>query len=287
MKKVNTKEELLEELKKYEGILNSPMINYLNSLIELEFSVVRDYITENDREILSELDLYKEVAIYNIYNKALKLFEGRNVKISDNSEGREGLRVYAEADIVKEPIGVFDFSYLEGPLSLKVPKGYKTTRIGEINLYKTIGCKTQRQEEMDRILKTLERLYDEKNPYHDAPGVFGGPGSQWAFHHADKVREYEQKFKELDEKKELTEEDNETIKITEEYHEMLMEDLGLTNKDFQPKQKQGLLEGIIEKQVLDPETLRKRLAGEEESELHKTYTKKLPGLEIRNNITYI
>ena len=42
--RVNTREELLELLKEYRGILSNPMQEYLNSLIELEFSVIRDYI---------------------------------------------------------------------------------------------------------------------------------------------------------------------------------------------------------------------------------------------------
>ena len=44
IERVETKEELLESLEKYKGILSVPMIEYLNSLIELEFSVVRENI---------------------------------------------------------------------------------------------------------------------------------------------------------------------------------------------------------------------------------------------------
>ena len=44
IERVKTKEELLESLEKYKGILSVPMIEYLNSLIELEFSVVRENI---------------------------------------------------------------------------------------------------------------------------------------------------------------------------------------------------------------------------------------------------
>ena len=53
LNKVNTREELLELLKSYRGILSNPMQDYLNSLIELEFSVIRDYIKDKDREVLA------------------------------------------------------------------------------------------------------------------------------------------------------------------------------------------------------------------------------------------
>ncbi len=39
------------------------MIEYLNSLLELEFSVVRENIGKQDRDALSELDIYRNVAI--------------------------------------------------------------------------------------------------------------------------------------------------------------------------------------------------------------------------------
>lgn len=57
---ISTKEELIELLKKYKGILNSSIIEYLNYLIELEFSVIKDYIGEEERLALSELELYKK-----------------------------------------------------------------------------------------------------------------------------------------------------------------------------------------------------------------------------------
>ena len=53
---ISTKEELIELLKKYKGILNSSIIEYLNYLIELEFSVIKDYIGEEERLALSELE---------------------------------------------------------------------------------------------------------------------------------------------------------------------------------------------------------------------------------------
>lgn len=49
--KINTKEELIELLNNYKGILNNVMIDYLNSLINLDFSVIRDYIDSNDRVV--------------------------------------------------------------------------------------------------------------------------------------------------------------------------------------------------------------------------------------------
>ncbi len=61
-----TKKDLLKLLETYKGVLNKTMIDYLNSLINLEFSVVRNYISETDRKVLAELNIYKQIATYNI-----------------------------------------------------------------------------------------------------------------------------------------------------------------------------------------------------------------------------
>lgn len=58
--KLETKEKLLELLKRYRGILANSMIDYLNSLVELEFSVIREYISDSDRKALAELEIYKK-----------------------------------------------------------------------------------------------------------------------------------------------------------------------------------------------------------------------------------
>ena len=56
--KVEDKEVLKNILKRYEDTLNKPTLEYLNSLIELEFSVVKDNISSTKKENLIELELY-------------------------------------------------------------------------------------------------------------------------------------------------------------------------------------------------------------------------------------
>jgi hypothetical protein len=274
LNKINTREELVELLKNYKGILTDSMISYLNSLIDLEFSVIRDYIGDNDRVVLSELEVYKRIAMYNIYNRALRLFKENEseLTISGNNDGIEGLNVYASLG-EKRSCKLFDFVYHDGPMSLssKIPSGYKTMKIGNISLFQTIESKEQREAELMRVMSELDRLYDEKNPYHPRPHTYGGPAPQWAFEHARKIKAYEEKFNILDSKKELTDEDKKEIEITKKFHELLLEDYGLTNKDFEEENNQHKLYDF----------------GEDETELHKTLVKRMPNINIRNNIKYI
>ena len=265
--KINTREELIELLKGYKGILADSMINYLNSLIDLEFSVIRDYISDNDRVALSELEVYKRIAMYNIYNRALNIFKQNEseLEISGNNDGIEGLEVYASLG-EKRSCKLFDFDYHEGPMSLssKIPSDYKTMKIGNISLFQTIDSKEQREAELMRVMSILDRLYDEKNPYHSRPHTYGGPAPQWAYEHAQKIKAYEEKFNQLDAKDIKTKE----IEITKKFHELLLEDYGLTNKDFENNQQ---FSGF----------------GKEKTELQKTLVRRMPNINIENNIKYI
>lgn len=270
--KVNTKEELIELLKKYRGILADPMIDYLTSLIELEFSVIREYIKEDDRKSLAELEIYKRIAIYNIYNRALNLFNEKKMKynFTGNEDGYEGLIIFVplkDNNIIK----VFDFNYKgfysDSWSTVKIPDEYKTMEIGTISLYQSLESKELRDAELNRIMNHLERLYDAHNPYPSRRGVVGGPRRQWTYQHAHEIAEYEKRFTELDGKKELNDMDKREIEITNEIRNLLLEDYGLTNKSF-------------EEEV-------KPVFGREKDILQKTLVKRQPNLSITNNIKYI
>lgn len=268
LNKVNTKEELIELLKEYRGILTNSMLNYLNSLIELEFSVIKEYIGDNDRKVLSELEVYKRIAIYNIYNRALNLFKEQNNEfiIFGNNEGLESLSISTKLNdrIVK----LFDFDHSEHLSYNQVHSGYKSMKIGDILLYQTLENTKLREEELNRVMRKLERLYNQKNPHPSIRGVYGGSGSQWAYEHKQEIAKYEKIFTELDSKKELSDEDKREIEITNQIHEILLKDYGLTNKSFEE-----------EKNSFTPNN--------EKSVLQKTLVKKQPNLTIENHIKYM
>lgn len=266
---LNTKEELQELLKKHKGILNISTIDYLESLIELEFSVIRNYISENDRAVLSQLELYKKVATYNIYKKALNIFEKyEELKISDNDEEIDSLIVYAP--LGKKKTKLFGFNY-EGDLE---------NQIGTISLFQTIQDKEKRKAEINRINKKLEKLYNERNPYPNNNGsllsfgndlfdddldfVIGGPSQDWDVEHQIEKERYEKKLAKLNKTK-LTDKDKKEIEIRKKFHDLLLEDYGLTSSGF--------------------ETLEEDK--KEQTELRKTLIKKMPNLVIEDNIKYM
>ena len=116
-KKISSKEELKESLDRYKRILNPRVIDYLNQLVELEFSAVKDIIDIEDREMLQNLDLYKNVVAYNIYNRTLELLSNeQELKIFDNKDRISGLMAYK--DIGNPAIRILDYTYEHGALKL-------------------------------------------------------------------------------------------------------------------------------------------------------------------------
>lgn len=260
-KKISSKEELKESLNRYKRILNPRVIDYLNQLVELEFSAVKDIIDIEDREILQNLDLYKNVVAYNIYNRTLELLSNeQELKIFDNKDRVSGLMAYK--DIGNNTIRILDYKYDNGILKL----------------FQTVDDKKVRKEQLELVMTKLEQLYNKENPYSCSVTELkqpynkktlkrlGGPGAKWNFDHSREVSEYEKLFTRLDSKKKITDYEKKKISITKKYHDLLFEEYGLTDDDF-----------IISKQA--PSTV--------DNISNKTLVKKLPGLKIENNIEYI
>lgn len=248
-KKISSKEELKESLNRYKRILNPRVIDYLNQLVELEFSAVKDIIDIEDREILQNLDLYKNVVAYNIYNRTLELLSNeQELKIFDNKDRISGLMAYK--DIGNPAIRILDYNYENGALKL----------------FQTVYDKKVRKEQLELVMTKLEQLYDKKNPYHSDLELFGCPATRWNIDYIKEVSEYEKLFTRLDSKKELTDYKKKKIGITKKYHDLLFEEYGLTDEEF-----------IVSKQA--PSTV--------DNISNKTLVKKLPGLKIENNIEYV
>lgn len=265
--KVNTKEELLQLLKDYKIILNNQVIDYLESLINLDFSVIRENIDDKSKKALSELEIYKRIAIYNIYNRAINLFTQSNMPliITGNDEGFESLSV--SVPIEDRNIKIFDFKYGEQKsLNYKIPDEYKTMKIGSINLYQKIENKELRIQELKRIINKIEMLYGTQNPYQYHPKKVGGSYVKWKIERQKEIEKYQKMLDKIDSHNELTEIDIKEIEIMNKAHDLLLEDYGLTNDSFE-----------------DDVSITSKCS----NNLQKTLIKRQPNITITNNIEYI
>ncbi len=72
--KLLKREEINELLNNTRPILNKETTEYLESIINLEFSVIKDMITDEQRKALNYLQIYRSALIYNIYKRDVLYF---------------------------------------------------------------------------------------------------------------------------------------------------------------------------------------------------------------------
>lgn len=271
-----SKEELKLLLESHKGILSKEIIEYLNSLIELEFSVIKDNIDLNNREILTELSIYRYAAIYNIYNRSIKLIKAQKLPIEINRfdkpfDVRENSLNLSYVTKSKKRINVFEYAYnYHSPYKTEIPEYYYNRNLGEITIYQTIESKERKEIEINLILEKLERLYDKdvpiKNKILIEEYLMGCP---LPLENKLEIGLLEKRFTELDSIKELTEEKRKEIEITNYVAKIILDDMGLTEEDF----------------IEDTDDLFN--FSKEFTNLKETRVKKLTNLEIKRKIKYI
>lgn len=263
-KRIDTRDELLERLNLYKGILSDHVVEYLNSIIELDFSILKEYLSIEEINALSELDIYKRAAIYNIYNRALKTVQknSEKLRIYGNEYGVPGLNIFMP--LKAKNARVFSYNYDESPkIREKVPEGYTTKNLGNISLYQVLENDSLRQIELERIMKKLENLYDEsKNS-----SFLEKKNAAYVFALTQEIERYERMFTELDSRHGLTDEEKVMMETTNIIHDAFLDDYSLSHKKFDDESK----------------TYNKK----SESKMEKTLVKKMPNLIVKDNIKYL
>ena len=223
---IYTKKEMIELLKQYKSILNTDMIDYLNSLIELKLSVTEDVISSDVRKSLSELDIYKKVVTYNIYNVVFDLTKEYedNGKLSFNVDASG---FYVDFD---DNVEIFSYSLINNAHDYNI-----------MNLYQTVHSEEKVEEEIERVINKLDHLHKQCNPYDyskDPYGypVIGGPGDYWSGNHQSEIASYEGLLKTLKAKKELTSKEEKEIEITSKIHQDLIEVFNLDLNSFKEQE---------------------------------------------------
>lgn len=263
-KRIDTRDELLERLNLYKGILSDHVVEYLNSIIELDFSILKEYLSIEEINALSELDIYKRAAIYNIYNRALKTVQknSEKLRIYGNEYGVPGLNIFMQ--LKAKNARVFSYNYGESPkIREKVPEGYTTKNLGNISLYQVLENDSLRQIELERIMKKLENLYDESKNL----SFLEKKNAAYVFALTQEIERYERMFTELDSRHGLTDEEKVMMETTNIIHDAFLDDYSLSHKKFDDESK----------------TYNKK----SESKMEKTLVKKMPNLIVKDNIKYL
>ena len=146
--KILSASELKNYVQGYSGVLTPEIIDYLNSLIGLEFSALnQEVISEVGMARLYELSLYRKIVIHNIYNRALDVLKKYGNGFSfENCP--QGLSIFGK-DKSESKYDVFNYWTNENGIS-------------NIVLKQTIIDSVKRQEQIDRLYKKLEEVKASK-----------------------------------------------------------------------------------------------------------------------------
>lgn len=164
----NTKASLKCLLETHKNTLSKEIYDYLNSLIELEFSVVEEYLSKSDMEKISDTSLYYNVALYNIYHRIMNIIRSLDVLPSLKYTEKSNTRAYYETLFIN---GIYlnSKTYFEYPL-IELNYNYPDENKIAINLFrKDIPVNTNRfnlsKTEKESIITSelVNRLYQD---YH-------------------------------------------------------------------------------------------------------------------------
>ena len=187
--KIKDKDELKELLKNYKTILSKAVYDYFSSLIELDIPTMKDYISNDERKVLSELEIYNEAARYNIYNRTIRLFKQEETNLGPVII-EDGNGLLSIKDAVSK-INLFEFNYIKNMFGETVDET-KTRNIGNISIFKTELASNLSENDIALVNKKLAKVEKIINPYgpYTHHGVNKGLSYEWERNHKQDILEY-------------------------------------------------------------------------------------------------
>ena len=247
--KVKSKEELIRELDNYKTILNSEKYDYINSLIELEFSALQNYITQDEKNILLNLSVYRDAVIYNIYKRAYDLFSKYDeISKVGNDSNSQNLNAFING------FKIFEFNY-------NSINNTQNKIIGSILLNNKFIDEDIRDKEIERVINKLDMLKSETNPFSLKSSTL--QAYNWNITHKNEIEKYENLLDQYSSFEELTDKDKKNLEIINEVNELLLKDY-----DISFEKKDEVFSCV-------------------KSKMNKEYIKKLPDVSVKNIIRYI
>lgn len=258
------KEELQVLLNQYKSNLSYEVVEYLTELLELKISVIKEMqFNIANNEFLEELSLYKQIAIYNIYYRALLIM--KKVGIEPIIHDIKNLHVSLSTQIGEDCVPLFSFRTIKEDVEKK----------GTIDLYRVVFDEDIRAQALSEIKLHLQNLREEYGSLEIGLLIY-----------------YEDLVKNLESNKELSNEELRKIELTQYMQQLLIEDYGLTQDSFVDETKELLKNAKNEEEKY---FLRCKIALENYTspyaikslEKEIVLVKKLPNMEIRNITKYI
>lgn len=255
-----TKEGLYEAIHQHKGILSKETVEYLNALMELDQSIIGSKsISEEEMALLMQLELYQDIARYNIYQKALKVakfYEKQGIVTICPTDNFQQLKVTGKLEIGAN----LPFYQYECRGEVDKPN------VHSINLYQFKVDPDRREKEKCFISEQLDRLYAEKE-YLERLKKLGAEYYQMIMKKQNKIFNCEKKIDELKKYDSLTPKVIQMIQEQESFCKEVLENYGIGNDD------------LIENS--------KPLPRKHENDFTKRMVKTYPSITVTKNIKYI
>ncbi|MDE5630500.1 MAG: hypothetical protein K2I70_02765 [Bacilli bacterium] len=208
-----SREYLQQSLNNHKNIISRYAYEYLECLINLDISVLKNgYITEEEFQYLMQLDLVQNIAKYNLYEGAYKIFQEDSncydIFISPKDEKREYLKVLGIND--KEQFIIFDYQVLNDLIT--------------INLYHILESPSNREKEINDLVRRIDDLYDNQARH------FHTPGEKTL---QERIREYQSMRHELLGRTSLTGKKAQTL---EHFNNRILSHYGFSSSAIPPKE---------------------------------------------------
>lgn len=215
--KESTKQELIDSLNKEKLVLSGRITDYLKSLLELEFSVLKKEITDEERNILAEYTIYKRIAAYNIYNRALNILKKSPIELDITGYGLDNVHSRGLEALLPKDYGYYNvFSYMcsKRDSSESVLKYFDISsnvleRIGDISLF-------QLEENLKMIQKQRENIFYKSEENKNNKNYYMGL-----------LKDFDRRIENG-----LASWEKEAMEVVNMLHAMLLEDYGLKESDF-------------------------------------------------------
>lgn len=254
------KKELEQLLLRYKTILSKSLYEYLKSLLNCEFSAIASIISDEEKETLCDLFIYRTISMYNIYNRTLNLLNS-NFNLDFKKNGFGALMSFIDVSVQNKHIPI-----------LKLYHGVNDY-IGNINLFLTKWSPEIREQEFARLFAEYEQLSKEKLPYTHKNNHRGGASAHWIYSHKQKLANLEKMLTELDSKKELSDMQKREIEIQQICFDLILKDMELNLDDFSTCHQEPSFVSSFEEEIIDP--------------MEKKLVKTIPGLTITTNIKHL
>ena len=258
---INNKEDLLNLLKVYQYELTDVQMDYLKSVINLEFSVIRDYISDSDRIALSEYEIYDIAALYNIYNRMLKILKSHDeVNIFNEDD------FHVSTNLHNKSKGILGILY-------NYPKDTIYKKIKYIYLSPIIEDSKHYEEARNILYKKINEL-DRENYSYSSQGKHNFEAKDyWLRQKKEKIEICYKKIADLQKRFKLNIKNRYELTVINGIIYQIMIDYGLDFDSFKDESTDLIINSNIENTWIE-----------------KTETKIIPGknkIKIYNNIKYI